>query len=489
MVCNILRRRRCLRSPARPRPQTLSGHLSTALCYPRLAAGAVLVAVTASRSSRWHVMNHRTSVAQTVTRGAIVSLAILLVCTSSAFARTEPACPSENPEWLVSMTAWVMAVNRHAPGQVDDTLRALVRPQLADLQDVLTDALALSRQVSKRDHVEYRGCSFTAEQLRRLLGFREADTARAGTNRLLHRAAAYHADVGWAASRGDLKGTTANTGPGRRSQIVGDGQRVRTSMSSIHWEFGRELLDHLEPGPSRDPVARAWYEATGASLQLLKEQTLADEHLSRARQIFPDDAMILFRGACAIETLASPTIQAAMDREPEPRPRSAPERPSLRSLLNQAEQLFRRALSRDSSLTEAKVRLARLTAERSNHEEALGLLRRVMDENPANDLRYLALLLLGNAEQATGRRIDARTHYEEAAALCRTAQSPLLALAMLARDNGDRAAVADALDRLSRLPADPHVRVDPWWTYYVSQGSDAGVLMRRLYAMLAETEQ
>jgi tetratricopeptide (TPR) repeat protein len=472
-----------------PKARTLKGHLPPALCYARLAVGAVQAAVTASRSSRWHVMNHRTSVAQTVTRGAIVALATLFVCASPAFARTEPPCPSGDPWWLVPMKVWVMAVNSHAPGRVDDALGALVRPQLSDLQDILTDVLALSRHVSKRGPVEYRGCSFTAEQLRQVLGFREADTARTGTNRLLHRAAVYHADIGWAASRGDLKGTTANTGPGRRSQIVGDGQRVRTSTSSIHWEFGRELLDHLEPGPSRDPVARAWYEATGASLQVLKEQTLADEHLSRARQIFPDDAMILFRGACAIETLTSPTIQAALGRESVPRPRSAPDPPTFRSLLNQAEQLFRRALNRDSSLTEGKIRLARLTAEKGNHEEALGLLRRVLDENPANDLRYLALLFLGDAELATGRRIDARTHYEEAATLYHTAQAPLLALAMLARDNGDRAALADALDRLSRLPADARVRVDPWWTYYVSQGSDAGILMRRLYAILAEAEQ
>ncbi len=160
-------------------------------------------------------------------------------------------------------------------------------------------------------------------------------------------------------------------------------------------------------------------------------------------------------------------------------------RPSIRALLDRAEQLFRRALARDAALTEARVRLARLTAAQGHHGEAIDLLQRALAASPPDDLRYLALMLLGDGQAAVGLRAEARARYDEAADLYPTAQSPLLALGLLARERGDRGAVGAALDCLSRLPPDPGKRIDPFWGYYLMQGRDADRLMRQLYALAA----
>jgi tetratricopeptide (TPR) repeat protein len=145
--------------------------------------------------------------------------------------------------------------------------------------------------------------------------------------------------------------------------------------------------------------------------------------------------------------------------------------------------VFRRALQADPTLAEARVRLARLPAARGQHAEAIAELQRALAAQPANDVRYLALMLLGDEVQAIGRRGEAKEHYEAAAALYPTAQSPLLALGLLAREGGDRRAAIAALDRISRLPADPEARIDPSWAYYLMQGRDADRLMQRLYAL------
>ena len=254
------------------------------------------------------------------------------------------------------------------------------------------------------------------------------------------------------------------------------------------------MLDHLEPGPSRDPFAREWYLATASALQSLRALSEADDHLSRARQIFPDDARLLFEGACALETLTAPTVQAAFATAPAgPRPsgsfRVVASAPSVKSLLDRAEQLFRQGAAAGSGLVEARVRLARLIAARGQHAEALELLGRAVASTTPTDLRYLALMLLGNEEQAVGRRADAATHFEAAASLFPTAQSPLLALGLLARDGGDRAGAIAALERLSRLPLEAADRVDPAWAFYLMRGRDADRLMQQLYAELAKEGQ
>jgi hypothetical protein len=431
-------------------------------------------------------MNIRSSAAAVLRRVGVAAFVALLVSGAPGGAVSAAGQDQDPPRWLLSLFTWLAAVNTHQPGKSDAAIGAVVMAPLVELEDVLSDVLAIRDRLtgSSVRPIAYRGRQFTAGQLRQFMGIRDGEPLVDGMNRLFHRAAVFHADV---ASFGSGEGTAAGAAgrPGRSMSLIGDGQRKRTVTSSVHWQFGRELIDRLSPSPSRDPVAQAWYLATGALLQSLLMVSEADDHLSRARQIFPDDAQLLFRGACALETLTAPTFQAAL-----PTMTAGPRDvrgarvvglpPSARTLLDRAEQLFRRALAHDAILTEARVRLARLTAAHGRHGEAIDMLQQALAAAPPQDIRYLALMLLGDEQMAVGLGSEARARYEEAAELYPTAQSPLLALGLLARERADRGAAGAALDRLSRLPPEPEKRVDPFWGYYVMQGRDADRLLEQL---------
>jgi hypothetical protein len=416
-------------------------------------------------------------------RVAAAALVVLLASGSPAGLAHASSQDPNPPQWFLSMLTWLAAVNTHEPGQADAALGAAVTPQLVEFEAILTEVLALGdRLVSGggRKPIEYRGRFFQDAELRSLMGIRKGEPVVAGVNRLLRRAAVFHLD---AAMLGGGEGT------GRSSYIIRDGQQRRRSTSTVHWQFGRELIDRLQPDPARDPFARAWYLASAARLQSLLMVSEADDHLSRARQIFPNDADVLFRGACALETLTAPSLLAALGpdmlllRSPGAS-RMVATRPSVRSLLDRAEQLFRRALRHDPSLAEARVRLARLIGAKGERGEANDLLMQALAARPADDVRYLALMLLGDAQMAVGRRAEARARYEEAADLYPTAQSPLLALGLLARDGGDRETAAKTLERLSRLPPEPEKRIDPTWVYYTMQGRDADRRLQQVHALI-----
>jgi hypothetical protein len=435
-------------------------------------------------------MNTRPIATAVLRRVVVAALAALVAMGAPGGPVSASRQDANPPRWLLSLLTWLAAVNTHQPGKPDAAIGAAATTRLVDLEGVIANVLALRDRLSRdgQKPIEHLGHRFTPDEVRQLMGIRAGEPVAAAVNRLIHRGAVYHADVAiMASSTGTAEGAAQR--PGRSVDVIGDGQRQRTTTSTVHWQFGRELIDRLSPSPSRDPVARTWYLATGASLQSQLLVSEADDHYSRARQIFPDDAQVLFRGACALETLTAPTLQAALgpdlilQRSPGSS-RLVATRPSARSLLDRAEQSFRRALEKDAALTEARVRLARLTAAHGRHGEAIDMLRQAVAAAPPDDLRFLALMLLGDEQMAVGLRAEARAHYEEAADLYPTAQSPLLALALLARERGDRAAAVAAIDRLSRLPPEPEKRVDPSWGYYIMQGRDAGTLMQQLYELV-----
>ena len=105
-------------------------------------------------------------------------------------------------------------------------------------------------------------------------------------------------------------------------------------------------------------------------------------------------------------------------------------------------------------------------------------LRAAIDAKPDRRGLYFAELFLGRAEEALGQRAEARRRYEHAADLYPTAQSPHLALSLLAQNSGDRASAQRALGNLSA--GVDRERIDPWWLFYEAHNDDAAVLMERL---------
>ena len=100
------------------------------------------------------------------------------------------------------------------------------------------------------------------------------------------------------------------------------------------------------------------------------------------------------------------------------------------------------------------------------HQEAIAELRRAIADGAEGDLLYLAHLFLGREEEANRNIEAARESYEHAARVRPTAQTPRLALSLLARRIGDRAAAQRELDALARLPLAENRRDDPWWKYF-----------------------
>ena len=82
----------------------------------------------------------------------------------------------------------------------------------------------------------------------------------------------------------------------------------------------------------------------------------------------------------------------------------------------------------------------------------------------------------------------ARPHYQRAAELFPLAQSPRLALALLARRAGDRAGAQDAMRQLVELPRAREANADPWAVYYRWQDVSFKARFKALHALLAEGE-
>jgi tetratricopeptide (TPR) repeat protein len=138
-------------------------------------------------------------------------------------------------------------------------------------------------------------------------------------------------------------------------------------------------------------------------------------------------------------------------------PRPSPTAPAE---LGRAEELFRRALERDSGLVEARLRLAHVLGDRGRHKEAREQLLQATRAPLPRLLDYYGSLLLGREEQAAGNGDAARRAFERAAALFPSAKSPRIALSHLALMRGDRQEAVTVLAPAGG--ATPMADEDPW---------------------------
>ncbi len=214
-------------------------------------------------------------------------------------------------------------------------------------------------------------------------------------------------------------------------------------------------------------------------MQSDRMMTLVAEHLSQARRAVPDDPDILFAGACALETLASRRVQAELGAVRLPAGYTLDVRPA-RAMEDEAIPLFAKVLTAQPDRREARIRMARLVGLHGGHAEAAADLRRALESSGSVELTYLAWLFLGDEELALGHRELAAEAYEHGAQLLPDAPSPVVALARLAREFGDREAVAAALARWWALPSEAF---DPWRNFYLMQGGDYEQRMQHLYGL------
>jgi tetratricopeptide (TPR) repeat protein len=261
--------------------------------------------------------------------------------------------------------------------------------------------------------------------------------------------------------------------------LAQDGNSAGAGCVVFHWTHGRLLLDAVRPDPGKDEFARLWYVATITFLLENGDFADGDLQISRARLLFPDDPEILFEHGYYHEGFASPFVQpAAFD--------SGADRRGAKIHLDEAEDLYRRAVRENQRFVEARVRRGHVLGLLGRHRDAAEELRLAASSAQGPQLRYYADMLLGRAEESLGNPPAARDHYGRAAALFPQAQSPLLALGLLARQLGDRAGAQNAMRQVLALPRTRSGDSDPWWRYYRWQNKGSEAQFAALHALLRE---
>ena len=366
---------------------------------------------------------------------------------------------------LVRLLGWLEAVHLHTPGCSDPPVFEVGRWPPTDLEALLRDVRELvkflQRVEGERSVFSIYDRRLTLDDLQRTFYGNQPLRAKD----LLLRAAVMHADIAMF-----VPGGLAD------DPLVADGGRRGWRRGTIHWGIGRQLLDGVISDSAGNPDAVLWYRAVSAHLFREGELARVTTHLTRARQVFPQEPVLLRDSGYLHQELASPAIQAAVEelRSADVSVRVS----SRRAELQRAERFFRDALALAPDDADVRVRLGHTLGELGMHQEAAAELRTARDAKPEAGTLYLAELFLGREEESLGRRAEARRHYERAAELYPNAQSPQLALSRLARQTGDHAAAQRSLQSLASV-ADSDAS-DPWWGFYQPHKGDADILMQRM---------
>ena len=397
--------------------------------------------------------------------------------------------PQSNPVWLQRLERWLQAVDRHTPGSNDEEARAVATWPRSDLKTLQSDLLAL-RDALKHRHadagaplesrtVTYREHRFTMPALQRMLGLSDDEASRGEIDRILWAGAILHSDI-------------AMLVPSEDRPVIGRAMAVRVRDGqpdgyeypvSNEWEFARDLLAALPPDTLRSETVALWYRAAAAYLLASGDLFIATAQLDRGRQIFPEDADLLFLSGCVHEAFATPRLQELVASLVLP-PGYTIKIGSPRTHLGQAESDFSKALEKNARLTEARLRLGHVLGLLGHHQEAADQLRQVATTMGDSQVLYYACMFLGNEEQALGHRDAAHGWYDRAATMYPHAQSPLFALSSLASASGDMSEAARAADRIRGLPADENERTDPWPAYYAAGGRDVDTLWKNVLAAI-----
>jgi hypothetical protein len=443
---------------------------------------------------------------------------LVMVAVASTASARQPARNEEVPPRIARLERWLEAIASHRPGALDDGVRLVSAWNQQELRliwiDVLTIASMLRspdvsifyvseplragqniRQVSPIATNTSRQVLYTGGELRRLRAIAKqvsADGEPGPENDILKRGAMLHADVEMLVGRSATSASTARPGPVGATLFMDDGQQLGVTNTVSHWNMGRRLLESVRPldnktvfktrpDPGADDTVRRWYLAGCA--YMLRTRFIEVDQFSRAVELFPNDPDILFFVASIHEYFAGVRTQSVMRSMKGPRDVKFDVQEEGAEL-RLAEQLYRRALERNPTLVEARIRLGRVLGLRGRHDEAIAQLRHGQTaEEPV--LQFYAHLFLGVEFEALGNGAAARQSYQRASELAPTAQSPLFGLSRLAEQAGDKVAAREFVARVLALPRDEPDRADPWWVYEIVQARGVDGLLADLRQRIA----
>lgn len=405
-----------------------------------------------------------------------------------------PAPPVD--DWSAApVDEWLSVLESHAPGVADSALMTAAQWSLDDLRATwvgavvsLTAATSTKRNrfdvdpldLAARPRPDARIRINLSRAERRELERLVARLTTLGVDRALMRAVVVHTDL-VTMMPGIVRTSSAPLVRGAPLRMnAGDGRAAGMEGLSVHWDMARLLLQLTPSSAAADRFACDWFRATVALGQ--RGEFFDANHLRQGLRRCPDDAVLRFLAGAEREALASPFFQAFA--------RSLgtsvlrPEIDDAGQELEAAERWYRRALEVAPTLSEARVRLAKVLIDRGRAAAAVGELERSLADALEPVVEYLAALFLGSALEATGRPAEAAVAYRRAAALTPGARLPQLALARIALTLGDIDAMTASLDQALQ-PVPDGAPTDPWWAYRGVQARHADrwlTAVRRLAA-------
>jgi tetratricopeptide (TPR) repeat protein len=402
-------------------------------------------------------------------------------------------------EPIARMKAWFTAVERHEPGRSDAAAVEIAAWSPTDLNELSADLIIFLGRIDGAHLFKPRARPLprhsrprprpVVEAIRALAAELLRGTGPEVSNQFLKRAALLHADVAMLRPRMDTQTSLPeqpdDSRPVRSRPSSGpivvntdDGLAGDLERPTLHWQLGRTVLSAVAPEPAQDETVRLWYRASVAYLQAQERYGDCHLHLTPTLEAVPGDPRLLFYAGAMHEAYASELLQqAARSME------SRGMRTVLRSddnELEEAEKYFRKALEADAGSAETRLHLGRVLGLRGRHREAATELRLAIPSLADRQLEYYGELFLGRQEVNMRNRQAAREHFERAAGLYPRAQSPQLALGLLARAHGDRPGALHALRNVMALPPDEEYREDPWWEYRLSHVRNVDALLEQL---------
>jgi hypothetical protein len=246
--------------------------------------------------------------------------------------------------------------------------------------------------------------------------------------------------------------------------------------------FHLSLAARLQEQIDDDAFRRRWFLAAALGSLHGGDLRTARSYLTKGLEQFEDDpALLVALGASheAEERRRRLEVRASGSGAPK---RTRDQVQSDRGrLLQEAADLYEKALSHDSGRSEAHLRLGRVQLLLGRSDEGLARLQWVTEHAEEADLVYLAHLFIGRERMRSNELEAALASYRAALQADARGQAALVAASHALRLRGDPIAAGELLEeRLTGRRSMP--AQDSWWDYPESRPPQILKLLRRLRA-------